>query len=249
MATATGFGVASVSLEPDGTDEVERVALTDSLGCTEFAVEAYRLPAGKTLDLPPGEERVVVPLSPEGSSALWGTLPVPARGIGRAPPGHPWTIEAEVAVAVLVLRTPGGDGADELHSLSLDAARYVVPETSDVATAHLTAELGCGGLKANARVLDPGQAVPTHTEGTQEELFVPLDDGGTMRVAGETIAAPRGTVVRVAPATPRSARNPSQAAIDWFMFGAPPTGGPTDWDPGATILEEPAEPPSTNTQP
>lgn len=251
MATATGYGVASVSPTgaTDEPDEVQHVPLTEALGCTELRVDAYRLPAGGTVDLPAEGERVVVPLARSGSPPLGGTRTVPARSIGRLPPGHPWSIETETAVDVLVVRSPASGGANEPHWLDLESVAFSVPDTSDVATAHLTAKLGCAGLKANARVLDPGQAVPYHTEGSQEELFVPLDDAGEMRVADETIATPRGTVVRVAPATPRSARNDSKAITDWVMFGAPPTGGPTDWDPGATILEDAHEAPTADTDP
>jgi hypothetical protein len=103
--------------------------------------------------------------------------------------------------------------------------------------APLTDTLGCTGLKANARVLGPDQAVPYHTEGSQEELFVPIAGPGAVRVAGETVPATPGTVVRVAPATPRSALTDGDARSRWVMFGAPPTGGPEEWDPGAVILE------------
>lgn len=85
--------------------------------------------------------------------------------------------------------------------------------------------------------LGPDQAVPYHTEGSQEELFVPIAGPGAVRVAGETVTATPGTVVRVAPATPRSALTDGDARSRWVMFGAPPTGGPEEWDPGAVILE------------
>jgi len=239
MASETGYGVASMPGVSGRTrpETVESVTLTDRLGCTDVCVDVHLIPAGESLSSSPGRERLVVPLGLADSRALGGTLSLSARAIGRVPADHPWTIEADTDAVVLAIGTTAAGGAEEPTTVDLAAAEYRVPSTSDVATAHLTAALGCAGLKVNARRLAPGQAVPLHTEGTQEEVFVPLDDGGSMRVGDETLHTPRGTVVRVAPATPRSAQTHGDAATVWLMVGAPPTGGPTDWDPGATILE------------
>lgn len=229
MASGTGHAVASVT---EAGADVEQGSLTAALGCTDLRVAAVRLPAGESLRLPPGDERVIVPLA---------TTPAPGatqRRIGRAPPSEPVTVDADTDLAVLVLFAPADRGDGAVRWLDLAAAEYAVPSTSDIATAHLTGPLGCTGLKANARRLEPGQAVPLHTEGTQEELFVPLDEGGSMQLGNETVATPPGSIVRVAPDTPRSARDDGPAATVWLMFGAPPTGGPTDWDPGATVLED-----------
>ncbi|MFB6353219.1 MAG: cupin domain-containing protein [Halobacteriales archaeon] len=122
-------------------------------------------------------------------------------------------------------------------AVDLDDAAFVVPETSDVATAFPTDPLGCAGMKANARRLAPGQAVPAHTEGDQEELFVPVRGPASIRIAGERFDTPPGTVARVAPEVPRSAVNPAGTDAVWVMVGAPPTGGPRDWDPGAEVVE------------
>ena len=240
MACETGYGVASVPgvNGPARPDTVESVALSDRLGCTNTCVDAHLIPAGESLSSSPGRERLVVPLGLADSGALGGTLSLSARAVGRGPADRPCTIEADTDTVVLAISTSTDGGAAEPATVDLAAAEYRVPSTSDVATAHLTAALGCAGLKVNARRLGPGQAVPLHTEGTQEEVFVPLDDGGSMRVDDETLHTPRGTVVRVAPATPRSAQTHGDAATVWLMVGAPPTGGPTDWDPGATILED-----------
>lgn len=240
MACETGYGVASVPgvSGPARPDTVESVALSDRLGCTDACVDVHVIPAGASLSSSPGRERLVVPLGPADSGALGGTLSLSARTVGRVPADHPWTIEADTDAVVLAIDTTAAGGADDPATVDLTAAEYRDPSTSDVATAHLTGALGCAGLKVNARRLAPGQAVPLHTEGTQEEIFVPLDDGGSMRVGDETVQTPRGTVVRVAPATPRSAQTHGDAATVWLMVGAPPTGGTTDWDPGATILED-----------
>lgn len=238
MAEDAGYGVESV---PVGCGEAPldagaSTSLTEALGCTEVGVAAHAIPAGGSVELTPDRERLVVPLGRADASALGGTLSLPARGVGRVPADRTCRIEAETGSVVLVVTTTATGGATEPRSTSLAEADYAAPSTSDVATAHLTAPLGCAGLKANARRLEPGQAVPLHTEGTQEEVFVPLDDGGTMRVGEDTIDTPRGTVVRVSPPVPRSAQHDGRSPATWVMFGAPPTGGPTDWDPGASIV-------------
>ena len=114
---------------------------------------------------------------------------------------------------------------------------FAPPATSDVPIARLTATLGCAGMKVNVRRLAPGQIVPYHVEGSQEELFVPLDGPGTVRIDDEIHHVPAGGVARVAPPVPRSVTNESAESRRWFMVGAPPTGGPDEWDPGAEILE------------
>lgn len=106
-------------------------------------------------------------------------------------------------------------------------------------TARLTAPLGCLGTKANVRLLRPSDAVPYHTEGNQEELFVPLDGPGVLRVAGRTHELEEGDVARVAPEVPRGAVNEADDAVQWLVIGAPPTGGADEWDPDVEILEWP----------
>ena len=237
MADGTGYGVASVAPVDTQWESTEHAPLTDTLGCTETRVDAYHLAAADPVDLPRDREQVVVSLGRTASPTLDGS-PVPPCGAGRVPSGRRCALDTDRAVTVFVVSVPGsaGDGSDPT-TLDLAAVEYPVPSTSDVPTARLTAPLGCTGLKANARVLGPDQAVPYHTEGSQEELFVPIAGPGAVRVAGETVPATPGTVVRVAPATPRSALTDGDARSRWVMFGAPPTGGPEEWDPGAVILE------------
>ncbi|MFB6309910.1 MAG: cupin domain-containing protein [Salinirussus sp.] len=231
MATGSGHGVVTVATpSADSDSDLVTGSLTANLVCTELRVEAVKIAAGESLTLERGDERIVVPLLQDGAP---GAAP---RQIGRAPPGAPMTIEASAELVVLVVRTRGTDHDADVRWLSLTSVEFSTPSTSQIATAHLTEPLGCDGLKVNARRLVPGQAVPLHTEGRQEELFVPLDDG-SMRIGDRTVETPPGTIVRVAPDTPRSARNDGSTSAVWLMFGAPPTGGSTDWDPGATVIE------------
>lgn len=138
---------------------------------------------------------------------------------------------------------PVGDGSDHLSLVDSTDVAFAPPSTSDVDIARLTARLGCTGMKVNLRRLDPGQAVPYHTEGTQEELFVPLDGPGTILIDGERHHVPTGSVTRVSPETPRSVLNSGNDRRTWLMIGAPPTGPSDGWDPGAEILEWPERDP------
>lgn len=239
MAEGAGYGIVSLPTEagahPRGA--VSSASLTSRLGCTEVRVQSHRLPGGGSVELAAGRERIVVPLDSAAGAGLGGTIAVPAPGVGRVPADRDCRLEATRDAHLLVVSTPATAGATEPRSVALADATFGVPSTSAVATAHLTDTLGCAGLKLNARRLAPGQAVPLHTEGSQAEVFVPLADGGSMRLGDETVETPRGTVVRVAPSIPRSARHDGPDTATWLMFGAPPTGGPTDWDPGATILQ------------
>lgn len=247
MATGSGFGVVSATAAGAASESradageatrADHRPLTEGLGCTEMYVDAFTVPAGGAVDLDSDTECVVVALGTGTPIILDGRFAVPEDGVACVPAGRPCTVGAEEATTVLAVRayTDVTAGA-EPTILDLDAVEYRLPSTSDVATAFLTASLGCSGLKVNARLLEPGQVVPYHTEGTQEELFVPLDGASSMRIDGERIPTPRGTVVRVAPESRRSARNDGDGESRWLMFGAPPTGQPEGWDPGATIVE------------
>ncbi|MEA5387882.1 cupin domain-containing protein [Haloarculaceae archaeon H-GB2-1] len=101
----------------------------------------------------------------------------------------------------------------------------------------LTRPLDATELKVNVRRLRPGDEIPLHVHGTQEEAFVPLDGPGRMRVADEEISVPAGAVFTVPPSTPRGAVNRGDEPRDWLMVGAPPTGGPEQWGVDYEILE------------
>lgn len=239
MPSTTGYGVAT--MEPDDVSSAtarSHRSLSTALGAEEIDVDVYRLTAGETVDLLPGRERVVVPLLGTAPVVLDGRYTLAHGTIGRLAPDRPCTIGGRGDVSVLVVSV-ATDDADTTEPVILDLGTvdYVTPSTSDVATAHLTRPLGCTGMKVNARLLESGQAVPTHVEGSQEELFVPLTDGATMSVDDEQVSTPRGTIVRVGHDVPRSARNDGETDGQWLMFGAPPTGGPADWDPGARVVE------------
>jgi len=238
-------GYATASLDGvewcSGGDGPARASLTGPLGCTETAVDAYRFATGDAVTLPSAPEQLCLPVAASGPLLLGDGAELSGRGVGCIPAGTASRIRASDSASLFVVAAaadpgPGAAGESPPVIVDLDDCEFAPPATSDVDTARLTARLGCEGTKVNARRLAPGGSVPYHTEGDQEELFVPLSGSIAMRVADETIPTPPGTVTRVAPPVPRSAVDRGDGSL-WIMIGAPPTGGPTEWDPGAEILE------------
>ncbi|MFB6192300.1 MAG: hypothetical protein ABEI11_03145 [Haloarculaceae archaeon] len=238
-------GYATVSLDDagwrSGGDGPDRASLTGPLGCTETAVDAYRFAPGDAVALSSAPEQLCIPVAASGPLLLGDGAELSARGVARVPAGAASRIRAPDAASLFVVAAPadpdtGPAPGSAPVTVALDACEFVPPETSDVDTARLTARLRCAGMKVNARRLDPGGSVPYHTEGDQEELFVPLAGSAAMRVADAARPTPPGTITRVAPPVPRSAVDRGDGSL-WVMIGAPPTGGPAGWDPGAEILE------------
>ncbi len=234
---STGFAVAPLadgpSVEGPGTSHR---TLTDSLGCTDTFVDVYRI-SDSSVALARGREQVVVPLT--GPITLRGTDPVRAgrHAVGRVPAGDRCEIGARTDVTVLVVgatvtgKTGTGSVVVERSALSFSES------TGTGYTERLTDRLGCRGTKVNLRLLDPGEAIPYHTEGDQEELYVPLDGRGTLRVDGATRSVHQHHLARVAPTVPRAAVNAGDESRLWLMIGAPPTGDPDDWAPGVRLQE------------
>lgn len=213
-------------------------SFTDDLDCTATTVDGYRLGAGMALTLGPDREQLCVPVDATEPLSLGDESSLSPSGVARVPAGVDATVGASGATALIVVGAAvKATGAAEPVVVDLDVCEFVVPSTSAIETARLTAPLGCRGMKVNARTLHPGERVPYHTEGDQEELFVPVRGPAAMRVDGEAIETPVGTVTRVAPPVPRSAVNGGDTDARWVMVGAPPTGAPDEWDPGATIVE------------
>jgi quercetin dioxygenase-like cupin family protein len=213
-------------------EDTSWAALTEPIGATETEVDALRLAADGSVTLASADEQLLIRLA--------GRVAVEGRDatLARVPAGVGATVRAEEAATVLLVSAPAGAEPDDAPTvLDLEGVEYTVPSTSDIATAFLTAPLGLRAMKANARRLEPGQAVPAHTEGTQEELFVPLGGPAELRIEGEVHGMTVGHVGRVAPPVPRSAHNPGDEPALWVMVGAPPTGEVDWWDPGAEILE------------
>lgn len=242
MSTAA-YGVAEIdaTLAPDDRPVTAHASLTEPLGCTEISVDAYHCPAEQSIVLSVQPEQLCVPIGGSGQIRADHRLDVPPQGIGFIPGDMDGTLTSDDPVDWLVVSAavePEQAGTPTVVDCS--EIEFSEPSTSSILTARLTARLGCVGMKVNARRLKPGERVPYHTEGRQEELFVPIvGEGTTMLLAGETVDLPVGWVARVPPRTPRSAINTGEGDSIWVMVGAPPTGGPDDWDPGATVIDWP----------
>ncbi len=240
MISRTGYAI--VTLDGVTWSDAGHASLTELLGCTECAVDGYRTTTDASVRLPNTREAICVPVEASGTVDTLDDgqdgMRVSQYAIGRVPAGT----GAELSSAgrttwIVVTAAADSDPDGSCTAVDVGDVEFSVPETSDVPIARLTARLGCTGTKVNYRRLAPGSSVPYHTEGTQEELFVPLDGPGTVRVDGATHSVSAGDVVRVAPETPRAAENDGEDHRLWLMVGAPPTGGPDEWDPGAEILE------------
>lgn len=230
-----GFATAKLDDVPSSPPEFD---LTSILGCDATSVTGYRLASGDSVSCTNDHESLVVPLTRGGELQIAGAEPCPYGDIAMVPVGTASDVSCVTATAVIVVSAPPQSAASAASNVvELAECTFVLPETSDIATAWLTDQLGVTGMKVNARMLHPGQHVPYHTEGTQEELFVPIAGPAAMRIDDEKFETPPGTVVRVAPEIPRSALNPGDEDALWIMIGAPPTGDSTGWDPGAKILE------------
>lgn len=236
---ATDYATAAVDIveAADDGESTGHRSFTDELGCFATTVDGYRVPQGAAVSLPAPPEQACLPIDADRSVSL-GDLELPPLGVARVPAGVERTLRPVTATKLLVVGAAAErEAGAEPTAVALEDCEFTTPSTSAIATARLTDRLGYAGMKLNARVLDPGQRVPYHTEGTQEELFVPLCGPATMRIDDDTYETPVGTVTRVAPPVPRAALNDGDAEALWVMIGAPPTGGPSEWDPGAEVVE------------
>lgn len=235
----TDYGVVSLAElgEPTATVSVTHAGLTTPLGCSGADVDAYRLDGDGVL-LSSQHEQLCIPVGGEGTLTVEESMTVPSPGLALVPASRECTLGGPAPTTWVVVGVPG-DPASDRQPATVDASTcaFTTPETSEILTARITRQLGCTGMKVNVRRLNPGEAVPYHVEGWQEELFVPLTGPGTMRIADDTHHVPRGSISRVGPETPRSAVNDGDDPLLWAMVGFPPTGGSEEWDPGALILE------------
>lgn len=241
--TNEGYGMTSVGAIFDREDDpADRgsARLTDTLGCVHTDVTAHRVTPDHPASVGPDGERLCIPIDGSGTLDADPPLPLPDLGMARLPGGSA-ALTGTDPVDWLVIGTSVEEATNRRPVVvDLEALDYVEPATSSIRTARLTEPLGCIAMKVNARLLEPGDRVPYHTEGSQEELFVPvLGEDTRMLIDGEPVALPVGSIARVAPRTPRAAVNAGDDDSIWVMVGAPPTGGPDEWDPGAEILPWP----------
>lgn len=241
--TNDGYGIASLGavFDRDGPAVRGSARLTDILGCTHTEVMAHRVSREDPAGIGRDGERLCLPIGGSGGPETDPPLRFPDHGVARFPSGTGAELGGVDPVDWLVIGAPAEPTENGRPTvIDLEDLDYVEPSTSSIRTARLTEPLGCVEMKVNARLLGPGDRVPYHTEGRQEELFVPvIGDDTRMLIDGETVSLPVGSMARVAPRTPRAAINAGDDDSIWVMVGAPPTGGPDEWDPGAEVLPWP----------
>lgn len=121
--------------------------------------------------------------------------------------------------------------ASEFSMVEFDSEEKTPSAKSGVPKVSLTDHLGCEKLRSRVWYLDPDDSLMYHRHGEQEELYVPLERSGQMRIDGELVDVPRGAAVRVPPETPRQLVNESSRQHVWLVVGAPPAeddGMPVD---------------------
>lgn len=107
---------------------------------------------------------------------------------------------------------------DIIHPDDLDPEPAPV---SGVERTDLTRPLGCMELAARIWYLDPGEAIAHHKHERQEEFYYLVEGDGRMKIAGEKMDIPEGSVIRLPPETPRQVFNDTDHRHEWLIIAAP----------------------------
>jgi len=110
---------------------------------------------------------------------------------------------------------------DGFTMVDFESAERTVSEKSDLLRVEIAELLGCEHMGARVWYLQPGESIAYHKQREQEELYVPLERDGHMRIDGEVIDVPRKTAVRVPPETPRQMTNEGDREHVWLAVSAP----------------------------
>ncbi|MFC7046118.1 cupin domain-containing protein [Halobacteriaceae archaeon GCM10025711] len=129
------------------------------------------------------------------------------------------------------------DGYSVVGIDDVDAEPF--PE-SGVLHRKLTPSLGATEMRVNALTLAPGEELEYHRHERQEELYVPLNGSGEVKIDGDVVEVPENGVVRVAADVPRKLLNTADDDRQWLMFGAPPVGTLEDFGE-YVVVEEPID--------
>ena len=114
----------------------------------------------------------------------------------------------------------------ESYSLvAFDSEEPTTSKKSDLSRLELTDLLGCENLHARVWYLDPGDSIVYHRHREQEEMYVPLNGPGQLRIDGELVDVPANAAVRVPSETPRQPINESDETHVWLIVGAPAVDG------------------------
>lgn len=87
---------------------------------------------------------------------------------------------------------------------------------------NLAEQLGATALGARMWRLEPGQASTKHRHFKQEELYVPLEGTGRVRIGEEVLTLAPLDAMLVGPETVRQLFNDTDADQLWLVVGAPP---------------------------
>jgi uncharacterized cupin superfamily protein len=105
--------------------------------------------------------------------------------------------------------------------VQFDTEEPTTSEKSGLPKVELTDLLGCEKLHARVWYLSPGDSIVYHKHREQEEVYVPLNGPGQLRIGGELVDVPANAAVRVSPETPRQPVNTSDDEHVWLIVGAP----------------------------
>lgn len=110
---------------------------------------------------------------------------------------------------------------DPYTKVDYEGSERTRSKKSDLLRVEIAELLGCEHLGARVWYLQPGESIAYHKQREQEELYLPLERDGQMRIDGEVVDVPRGSAVRVPPETPRQMINRGEAEHAWLAVSAP----------------------------
>jgi quercetin dioxygenase-like cupin family protein len=110
---------------------------------------------------------------------------------------------------------------DDYTAVEFDDAEKLKSSKSGGTRIELTDLLECEKLAARVWYLDPGESIIYHKQREQEELYVPLNGPGQLRIDDKVIEVSPRSAVRVPPETPRQPINESDSQHTWLILGAP----------------------------
>lgn len=240
--TENGYTIFSLNDAswPSSETSASRSSITQHLGCAETQVDYYRTIENSPAELPLSREALSIPLDGSCVITLEVAISIPRLAITHKPAGTQAKLHSGSETTWLVVSTTTEATTDEGISVPpSDLFDFVTPTVSTTDFEHLSEPLRCRGMKANVLRLPAGESIPYHKEPTQEELYVPLDGPGHVRIAGATHEVPQNGIVKINPTVPRAAVNNGDQPRTWLMIGAPPTGGPDEWDPDVEYADWP----------
>jgi quercetin dioxygenase-like cupin family protein len=158
-----------------------------------------------------------------------GAETLPAAGAGRRPEGRRGTrlggLQTTAPTEWAIRRTTETSAStckDHGVSHRVVDVEDIEPGGPGGAVRFVRRELGTRAFGINQFVLQPGFAGPEHDESTtgQEEVYVVIGGGGTMRVDDRNVAMRVGRYVHVDPGTPRQITAGPEGLI-YLAIGAP----------------------------